>query len=193
MSDYICNAVILAAGHSIRMGSDKALLELEGRPLWRRQCDLLVAAGAREIFFSVRPDQLWAPMAFAHLRDPEPELGPLGGIEAGLARCQFAHLIVLAVDLAQITPVWFYRLQAILAPGCGAVGRWPDGVFEPLAAIYPKELVAEVRAARALRDYSLQKILSRAVSDGKLAVVELQESDRALFVNWNSPDDLRAR
>ena len=41
------SAIVLAAGRSTRMGRDKALLEVEGVPLWQRQRQVLVAA-ARE-------------------------------------------------------------------------------------------------------------------------------------------------
>ena len=43
------SAVVLAAGHSTRMGSDKALLEFAGVALWRRQHAMLRQAGAAEI------------------------------------------------------------------------------------------------------------------------------------------------
>ncbi len=172
------------------MGSDKALIEVAGRPLWQRQCDVLVAAGAREIYFSLRQDQQWAPTVFTPLRDSVPDLGPIGGVDAGLERCQFPHLMVLAVDLAHITPEWFLRLLPLCEPGCGAAGRWPNGVLEPLAAIYPRELLGELRAARALREYSLQKILTRAIADKRMHALDLREDERVLFSNWNSPADL---
>ncbi len=192
MTAPLCNAVILAAGRSTRMGQDKALLDIGGVPLWRRQCEALVAAGAREIYFSMRRDQHWAPAVFAPLYDEMADLGPIGGLEAALKRCQFPHVMVLAVDLAQVTPAWFQHLMTQCEEGRGAVGRWPNGMFEPLAAIYPKGLLGEVRAAVALREYSMQKILTRAVADKRMLAVELTEAERPLFANWNSPGDLKA-
>ena len=53
------SAVLLAAGRSTRMGIDKALIEVSGRPLWSRQRDVLADAGAAEIFLSARPEQRW--------------------------------------------------------------------------------------------------------------------------------------
>src|SRR4051812_7329223 len=96
------SAVVLAAGRSTRMGRDKASLEVDGVPLWRRQRDLLAAAGASEIFLSVRPDQIWARDALAsggfaaELHDAMPSAGPLSGFTAALERTTHSHLAVLA-------------------------------------------------------------------------------------------------
>jgi len=181
--------VLLAAGHSIRMRRDKALLERDGMPMWRRQRDLLAAAGAAEIFLSARSDQAWAESAegFAGVvRDASLDSGPLGGIVAALERCGQSHLAVLAVDLPQMTPEWFGALLADCAPGCGVVGRsgkW----FEPLAAVYPRELLPLALAALERRELSLQKLLTAAVGLNLLHVREISAAEAPWFTNWNEP------
>ncbi len=133
------SSVLLVAGRSVRMGRDKALLDCGGEPLWRKQWRVLEQAGAGEIFLSVRPEQDWVPSDVTTLADPVADAGPLAGITAALARCRTTHLIVLAVDLPQMTPKWFNQLAADCAPGRGAVGR-RGKFYEPLAAIHPIEL-----------------------------------------------------
>ncbi len=184
------DAVLLAAGHSIRMRRDKALLEHGGGRLWQRQLDVLERAGAKQIFLSAREDQEWAATApgFASVvRDAIPDSGPLGGIVAGLEQCGQGLLAVLAVDLPHMTPAWFATLLAECAPGRGAVGRkgkW----FEPLAAIYPRELLPLARAALERRELSLQKLLAAGVEQGLLRVREISAGEAALFTNWNEPE-----
>lgn len=183
------DAVLLAAGHSIRMRRDKALLPHEGGLLWQRQLDVLDRAGAKQVFLSAREDQTWAGEApgFARVvRDASPDSGPLGGIVAGLEQCGSGHLAVLAVDLPQMTPAWLATLLADCAPGRGAVGRngqW----FEPLAAVYPRELLPLARAALARRELSLQKLLTAAEAQGLLHVREIAAAEAPLFTNWNEP------
>lgn len=183
------DAVLLAAGHSIRMRRDKALLAHEGGLLWQRQVDVLERAGAKQIFLSAREDQLWAAEApgFASVvRDASPDSGPLGGIVAGLEQSGQAQLAVLAVDLPQMIPGWFTSLLADCAPGRGAVGRngkW----FEPLAAVYPRELLPLARAALERRELSLQKLLAAAVGQGLLHVREISAAEAPRFTNWNEP------
>src|SRR4051812_35892367 len=106
------SAVLLAAGHSIRMGRDKALLEIDGQPAWRRQRDVLARVGAAEIFLSARPEQAWARDAAmtgftALVHDAFPNCGPMGGIAAALARATHSPVAVLTIDLPRMTSEWF--------------------------------------------------------------------------------------
>lgn len=183
------DAVLLAAGHSIRMRRDKALLPHDGGLLWQRQLDVLDRAGAKQVFLSARTDQAWAADApgFASVvRDATPNSGPLGGIVAGLEQSGQGQLAVLAVDLPQMTPEWFTTLLADCVPGRGAVGRngkW----FEPLAAVYPRELLPLAQAALERRELSLQKLLAAGVAEGLLKVREISTVESPWFANWNEP------
>ncbi|MEO6874212.1 MAG: molybdenum cofactor guanylyltransferase [Opitutaceae bacterium] len=186
---FTFSAVLLAAGHSIRMHRDKALLEREGALMWQQQRDLLRAAGAAEIFLSAREDQAWAEAAEGFdgmVRDPSPDAGPLGGIVAALKKSTQSHLAVLAVDLPQMTPAWFASLRAGCAPGGGVVGR-QGKFFEPLAAIYPQELRPLAEAALQRRELSLQKLLTAGVAQGLLRIREISAAEAPWFTNWNEP------
>lgn len=180
-------AVLLAAGRSSRMGSDKALLSCGGEPLWRRQLAVLQQAGAEEIFLSVRPEQTWAPVEHPVVRDVANDVGPLAGIAAALARCRQTHLIVLAVDLPRVEVAWFRRLAACCEPGVGAVGHG-ERFFEPLAAIYPQEVSPLVAAALTAKDYSLQGLIRTA--GARMRACPLSATEQANLTNWNSPADL---
>lgn len=170
------------------MGSDKALLEIEGVPLWQRQCAVLARAGAAEIFVSARPEQRWAE-GDGVVRDAAPGGGPLGGIAAALARAAHPHLAVLAVDLPRMEPAWFAALLAECVPGVGAVGRHrgEGGFFEPLAAVYPREFLPLAAAAIARGEFSLQRLLAAAVARRWLRVRELGAEETAMLANWNEP------
>lgn len=186
------SAVVLAGGRSSRMGREKALLEVDGVPLWRRQRDVLVAAGAAEVFLSVREEQLWRREAvgFAgQLLDAVAEGGPIIGLTAGLERASQGHLAVLAVDLPAMSAAWFARLRAECGDGVGCVGRQSgEGrYFEPLAAIYPKALMMSGWEALVRAEFSLQRFVAAAVAEGRLRVIEIGPADVALFENWNEP------
>lgn len=189
----IFDAVVLAAGRSTRMGCDKALLSVpaEGNlPLWERQCEVLRRAGARRLYLSARPGQAWTQAArkrpdFAGiLHDALPGCGPIVGITAALERAAGAHVAALAVDLPQISAAWFAGLIAKCAPGIGAVGR-RQGFFEPLAAIYPREMMWLAWESLARGEYALQRLITSGVERDLLRVVDIDETQAAWFENWN--------
>lgn len=199
-------AVLLAAGHSRRMGTDKALLPAgNGGALWARQVGVLAAAGAAEIFISARPEQTWVPEGMTVVHDAVPEAGPLAGIVAALERATHGHLAVLAVDLSAMRAEWFAGLLAQCAPGVGAVGcraaggtekgrsgererrsgGEQAGFFEPLAAIYPREILSAARAALARGEGSLQRLI--AAESARFAVRAIGAGEVAWFEHRNEP------
>lgn len=183
------SAIVLAAGRSTRMGRDKALLEVGGVPLWQRQREVLVAAGAAEVFLSARPEQSWtrAAAGFAGVvHDALPDCGPLVGATAGLERANHPWLAVLAIDLPAMMPAWFHGLRADCAPGVGVIGR-RAGFFEPLAAIYPCEFKWLAWEALARGEYAFQRLTAQAVQEGRLRVREIRPEEAGWFANWNEP------
>jgi molybdopterin-guanine dinucleotide biosynthesis protein A len=183
------SGVVLAAGRSSRMGRDKALLECEGVPMWRRQREVLRAAGAREIFLSARDDQMWLPTATgfdAVLFDGVSVGGPIVGVTAAVERASSGHVAVLAIDLPRMHAGWLKTLAQACAPGIGCAGRRGD-FFEPLAAIYPTELRWLAWEALVAGEYSLQRLLARAVEQGLMCGREITQDEAPLFENWNEP------
>jgi molybdopterin-guanine dinucleotide biosynthesis protein A len=184
--------LVLAAGKSRRMGTDKALVTTEGIPLWQRQRDLLTAAGVTQLFLSARPEQNWTRHAAgfsAVLHDAFPECGPLAGICAGLERTTCSHVMVLAIDLPRLPAAWFARLKTQCDPDSGCAGQM-GGQFEPLAAIYPRELKWLSMEHLARGDYSLQSLIKSAIEQGLMRVVRIKPAEAPWFENWNEPRDI---
>src|SRR6185437_8626930 len=77
------NGYVLAGGKSSRMGRDKAMLELAGKPLVQRAVEKLRRVCAEVFVVGNRPElEAYAPV----VQDLHEECGPLGGIEAALLR-----------------------------------------------------------------------------------------------------------
>lgn len=185
------SAIVLAAGLSQRMGRDKALLEVDGIPLWQRQRDVLAKAGAAEILLSARPDQTWTRGAqgfAAVVHDAMPGCGPMVGLTAGLERAAHPFLAVLAIDLPDMTPEWFRLLLDECTTGCGVVGRRGE-MFEPLAAIYPREIMWLAWESLVRAEYSLQKLVAFGVAKGLLREHAITADELVLFANWNRATD----
>ena len=171
------------------MGRDKALLLSRGRAQWRRQRDILRAAGAGELLLSARPDQRWAPRAAgftAVVRDPEPDRGPLAGIVAALEAAAHDRVAVLAIDLPRLPACWIAELAAAATENRGVVGR-RGRTFEPLAAVYPRRMLPLAHAALARGDLALQPLLRTAVDAGLMRVRRIAAREVSWFTNWNTP------
>lgn len=184
------SAVLLAAGRSTRMGRDKALLEVDGQPLWRRQREVLRAAGAVRVHLSARSEQAWTSGVSGFGRiipDMFPGLGPIGGIFSTLGRPKQPHVAYLAIDLPRMSPAWFIKLAGLCAPGVGVVGKLGRH-YEPLAAIYPREMLPLVTGMVAAREYSLQIMVAAALASGDLREISIEPAEEPWFENWNEPE-----
>lgn len=190
---FSCRGAVLAGGESRRMGTDKALLEFDGLPLWRRQQQVLVAAGMNEVALVRRPGQSDLAAGLPLCRDRYTGAGPIAGLHAALTwnlACPgpAERLAVLAVDMPAIDAGWFMGLRRHCRPGGGAVARH-DGGFDPLAAIYPATALPLVEERIQRGEHSLQRLVAALVTAGLMTAVVLPETERHRLANWNSPAD----
>ena len=165
--------VVLAGGNSSRFGSDKALAEWGGKPLLAhavdalaRQSDAVVIAGRETGPAPCIPD--W----------PEPGMGPLGGIAAGLRHAEangFESIMTCGVDSPDLSQIELARLRS---PPCyladqPVIGHWP------LSAARVVETILMRDSRHSMREFA-EAIGARGVkSDAKAA-------------NINTPADLAA-
>lgn len=192
MSTLPFSVVLMAGGRSRRMGRDKArLLHADGRELWRRQLSVLRELGAEECLISCRPDQTCfaGESGVRRIFDQWPDAGPMGGIVSCLEAAATRRLLVLGVDLPEMTTQGLMYLLDQCGPDEGAAfhtGRF----FEPLAALYVREMVPEGRARLERGDFSLQPWLREGAGKGILKAVPPPAEFKGCFRNLNSPGDL---
>ncbi len=183
------SAALLAGGQSTRMGRDKALLTLPGSdlPLWHRQWRVLQELQPDEMFWSgpIRPG---LPENIRIISDKIATAGPLAGISACLDVSRSDLLVVLAIDLPEMTAAFLRDLLTHCSTDCGAVVR--HGIFfEPLAAVYPRQLQALASDHLSQGRYAMQDLVREAITQGLLRDFPLDEKDAALFKNMNNPSD----
>ena len=199
------SAVILAGGKSLRMGRDKAWLEIDGQPLLARQLQLVKEIGASEVFISGRVGVDYSGFDCRVLEDQMVDAGPLGGIATALAEIRSSLLLVLAVDMPRVTGKFLLQLLSRCERQIGTIPK-VGGAIEPLAAVYSKAafgLIEELFTAR--KEFgpkrqvfsALEKSLSatnfaeKCVEGGLAKFFDVAESERELFENWNYPKDVK--
>ncbi len=182
-------AVLLAGGQSTRMGRDKALLEINGQPLWQRQVELLRKFSSHVgIATPVAPS--WLGTEDCWIPDEPSVQGPLAGVLAALrwaAKISADHLLVLAVDMPSMKIKPLLTLLRACRSGIGAVPV-DGGHFEPLAAIYPASALPVLEAAAAAGRWKMQDAMRSLVNAG--AMLPQKFDDTSAFCNVNTPEQL---
>lgn len=184
-------AALLCGGKSERMGVDKASIDWNGQPLWKRTIDLLKLAIPRPIYLAAPKPPDWGNDAGSWIQDAENARGPLGGLLAGLRQAEadgLSHLAVLAVDLPQFDLRVLRTLQAAVRPGVGLIPRTQEGL-EPLAAVYPIAAKDAFESAAANRQWKLQDIATSLIESGLCSTWDVPTGSLAAFRNLNSPGD----
>ncbi len=186
----VFDAVVLAGGHSRRMGTDKALLPHPStdQSLILHQLELIAQLGSKRLFVSARLGQKLPtlPTGVDRIDDAGTD-GPLAGIIAALELATAPHLLVLAVDLPHIQ-------RAVLRELLSSVSTIDHGVFarlsdrpEPLVSVVPGSLCSTLRDALSRGHRSPRDLFTGSLAASMRPV---DFTDSFPFKNWNRPDDI---
>lgn len=130
--------LVLAGGHSRRMGRDKAALRIDGVSWLQRTVDLLSQCRITTQV-AIRPDQADEPLRgrFDCLLDPPGGLGPIGAIHGALKAHPDHGVLVVACDLVDLRVKDLQRLIDARDPTADAtVMQSSNGSIHPLCAIW---------------------------------------------------------
>ncbi|HSK24062.1 MAG TPA: formate dehydrogenase accessory sulfurtransferase FdhD [Egicoccus sp.] len=146
------SAAVLAGGASRRMGRDKRLVEVDGRPLLRHALDAVlqvfrpigvaVVVGADEVDLPI-------PAGVRTVVDRWPGEGPLGGLITALEAADTDLVVVVAGDHHRLVPdVLSLLAQHLAMRSCDAVVLADErGRAQPLLGAYHRRALAPLRAA----------------------------------------------
>lgn len=186
-------SIVLAGGRSVRLGRDKALEDVGGRPLIRQVIDRLSALGDETIVVTSQRTRL-PELGVTKVIDVYPDKGPLGGIYTGLRATSSPCSLVVACDMPLLNVDLIHYLFRQW-PGFDAVVPRVAGSVEPLHAVYSRSCLRAIEAA--LLENRLQ--VNGFFDEVKVRYVEESEIDEfdpqhLSFFNVNSDSDLeRAR
>lgn len=189
----LISGAVLAGGHSRRMGSDKALLELDGETLLARAVRVLHAC-CDEVFV-VGWQRPGLDLGVPFVPDEIPDAGPLAGIATALRHAMHPRCVVVACDMPRLSaPVIRAMIEEpstadVVVPWTRVVGRHgPDGSYAPLHAIYAQACLPVIDAHLA-RDQRRVVELFQDVSVMKLDEdwLALHDPSGEALLNVNDP------
>ncbi|MGA2544104.1 MAG: molybdenum cofactor guanylyltransferase [Verrucomicrobiota bacterium] len=180
----IFSAVILAGGRSRRMGRDKAWLPVNGEPLLARQIEMVRQLAPFEIYISGRADTDYSSFCCPVLHDQFTDAGPLAGIERALDAASTPLMLVLAVDLPNMSAPFLRMLAGNCTDRQGVIPRL-KGSIEPLVAFYPKYAKTLAEAQLRTSHYAVTAFAERCVQTGLANFHGLSTADAGFFFNWN--------
>lgn len=133
-SKYAWTGVLLAGGKSTRMGRDRALQKVDGKPLLLHGIEGL-RPHVREVLVVGDPrkyGRIWPEV----LPEEIPGMGPLGGIVTAMGAARFDRLLVVAVDVPGVGAALLERLTRELPEEADVLVPRHGELTEPLVAAF---------------------------------------------------------
>ncbi|MBT9148923.1 MAG: putative molybdenum cofactor guanylyltransferase [Dehalococcoidia bacterium] len=188
------SSIILAGGHSSRLGQDKCSLVLAGEELLQRLIVCLSQLGG-EIILVLAQGQgkrfLSYPRNVKIAADLHPGKGPLAGIYSGLKLSRDPHSVVVACDMPFLN-IKLLRYMRGLAPGFDVVIPRVGDLLEPLHAVYSRSCLGVMKRMLGDSNFKVSNLLKmvkvRYVEESEIA--SFDPGHLSLF-NINTPADLQ--
>jgi molybdopterin-guanine dinucleotide biosynthesis protein A len=181
--------VILAGGKSIRMGKNKAFIQVEGIPIIERIHNLFREL-FREVIIVTNEKDLFSNFNSKIYSDLIPGKGALGGLYTGIVVSSFYYSFCVACDMPFIKRSLVQHLIQNVANEDVIVPRTKDGL-QPLHAIYSKKCIGPIR---------------KSIEEGKSKIIDIYDQvsvkivdekeflcfdpGRESFINVNTPEEL---
>lgn len=178
--------IVLAGGKSSRMGTDKGIIDLNGKKIIQHVLDALIPVVDDIII--IANNNHYNSFGYPVYADIITNCGPMGGIYTGLVNSPTMNNVILSCDIPFITS----EMLSILIDQSKEQDYEitipiHDGKFEPLCAVYSKKCMNRfknllenkiLKMGNALNYFVTQPIL---LSNSK----EIEKN----FINMNTPQD----
>lgn len=176
--------IVLAGGKSSRMGTDKGILDLNGKKV----IDYVIGALQPNVddIIIVANNSNYNNLGYRVYKDVIQDCGPMGGIYTGLLNSSTEKNIILSCDIPFVTsPLLNYIISQsgdydITVPE-------HDGKPEPLCAIYKKHCAAKFLDLLNKKEWKLKDAMEH------FSTQRLQLTDKEIetnFININTPQEL---
>jgi len=181
--------IILSGGKSIRMGENKAFIEIEGIPIINRIHSLFKRL-FQEIIVVTDQRELFSSLDAKIYSDLIPNRGVLAGLYTGLFFSSFSYSFCVACDMPFLNTSVIQYLMNKIDDSDVIVPRTEDGL-QPLHAIYSRNCLEPIRKTIEQGKYKIVDFYPM-VKIKTIGEDEFRSYDPMMesFVNVNTPDEL---
>lgn len=179
------SGIVLAGGKSSRMGTDKSLLMINGKPMIQYSIDALKPL-CQEIIIVSNGDHL-NDLGYTVVPDTILDAGPVAGIHAGLSHAINEKCVVLSCDLPNIDSILLQQLLNVYQDETTLVSRCAAHLH-PLVGIYQKSKAEELEQ---FLENGKRKLLDCLVALNA-CVHKFPDTMEQQFANINTPDEWKA-
>jgi molybdenum cofactor guanylyltransferase len=183
------SVVIQAGGQSKRMGRDKALVPLRGKPLIEYVLEQVSGLGDEILITTNNPDD-FAAFDLPTIQDRTPGAGALAGLSTALTAARGDHVLIVACDLPFLKRPLLRHLLDLAPTADVIIPEW-NRSLEPLVAVYARKCLVEVNAALNRGEMRMVSFFPQ-LNIRKVGHSEIEEldPDGLSFFNVNTPEDL---
>jgi len=179
---------ILAGGKSSRMGTDKALLIFQDKPLLLHMikriepfCDRIAISGQNSEYANFEVEMI---------PDLYPGCGPIAGIFSALKYTGSDWNLMVSVDVPFVNDELFLSLISNIGESDCIIPEHTSGV-EPLVGLYHRRTLPVIEKMITSGDYRLTNLLSK-LSTSYVDCNELIKKHPRLFMNINRMEDYQS-
>ncbi|HII85171.1 TPA: molybdenum cofactor guanylyltransferase [Candidatus Bathyarchaeota archaeon] len=193
------SAVVLAGGSSSRIGVDKGIMELAGKPLLGHVIDAIRDSVEEIIVVTNSQDRIskYSCLGFGHVRfavDRSNIQSPLIGALSGFNVAKGDYCLLVPFDTPFISKQVVSLLFELCLGKAAAIPKWPNGNIEPLHAVY-RTTVAKESAETAVSEgrLDMRGMIEKMRGVRYVSTLVLQQLDPAhkTFFNINTQADFQ--
>lgn len=178
-------AYILCGGNSVRFGSNKARVPIDGQPHLLRLAKSLRSQGHETHFVADSSDR-YLDLGLATIVDAQPESGPMAGLISAVKH-RASHygsgwLLLLSCDQLRWKPQYFQWMVERVKPDAVAV-TYQETSLQPIPGLFHTRIESIAETALANRQLSLKRMLE---SSREVVSIEQNENPRDWCFNSNA-------
>jgi len=190
---YSLTGIILSGGKSVRMGRDKAFIEIDGIPIIQRIYDIFQKIFT-EIIIVTNQKEFYSGFKAKIVSDLIINNGALGGLYTGLFFSSNPYSFCVACDMPFLNES---MIQYLIKQANGydvIVPRTEDGL-QPLHAVYSKNCLEPIKIIIGMGKYKIIDfypfVKTKIIEESEFISLDINLNlMRESFVNINTPGEL---